>query len=178
MSFIVLWSCSKPLNALSQVLKELVLRMSPKVLLETTPHGHIPYEDQWHYECHRSFSSMSCTSLNTSVGREFKARAFLDMYINDGFQWGIELMREGDGRRLDEHFRRFQPGERYSEIPMREYALINFTSKIPSQSVLDSYDNHVWHLVYDDKYTQVTAHRKGKFPETWDLIGHQGRTEN
>ena len=61
---------------------------------------------------------------------------------------------------------------------MREYALINFTSKIPSQSVLNSYDNHVWHLVYDDKYTQVTAHRKGKFPETWDLIGHQGRAEN
>ena len=161
-----------------RVLKELVLRMSPKVLLETTPNGHIPYEDQWHYECHRSFSSMSSTCLKTSVDREFEARAFLDMYINDGFQWGIELMREGDGRRLDEHFRRFQPGGRYSKIPMREYALINFTSKSPSQFVLDSYDSHVWHLVYNDKYTQVTVYQNGKYPETWDLIGHQGRTEN
>ena len=159
-----------------QVLKELVLRMSPKVLLETTPHGHISYEDQWEYECHRSFSSMSCTSLITSVGHEFNVQGFPDMFIDDGFQWGIELMREGDGRRLDEHFRRFQPGERYSEITIREYALINFTSKFPSQSVLDLYDNHVWHLVYDDKYTQVTVYRK--FPETWVLIGHQGRTEN
>jgi hypothetical protein len=162
-----------------QVLKELVLRMSPKVLQETTPCVDIPYEGQWQQECHRSFSSMSSTCLKTSVGREFKTRAFLDMYINAEFQWGIQLIREGDGRRLEEHFARFQPGGRYSQITMRDYALIKLTSKVPNQSVLDRYDDHVWHLVYNDLCTKVAVYRKGiPYIDAWDLIGHQGRTEH
>jgi len=123
------------------VLQELVLRMSPKVLQETTPHGDLPYECQWQLECHRSFNSMSRTHVNTSVGGEFGSPAFLDMYINAGLQWGIDLIREGDGRQLDEHFERFQPDGRYNEITLQEYALINFTSKVPDEAALDRYDS-------------------------------------
>jgi hypothetical protein len=120
---------------------------------------------------------MSEHPLKTSVGREFNQHASLDIYINAGFQWGIELIREGDGRKLDEHVVRFQPGGRYSQIRMQEHAILNFTSEVPTQETLDMYDDHVWHLVYNDVYTKVTVFRKGKFVEDWDLIGHQGRTE-
>jgi energy-coupling factor transporter ATP-binding protein EcfA2 len=160
-----------------RVLKELVLRMSPKVLQDTTPTGKVPLECQWQKECYRSFQSMSEHPLKTSVGREFNQHASLDIYINAGFQWGIELIREGDGRKLDEHVGRFQPGGRYSQIRMQEHAILNFTSEVPTQETLDMYDDHVWHLVYNDVYTKVTVFRKGKFVEDWDLIGHQGRTE-
>lgn len=37
---------------------------------------------------------------------------------------------------------------RYSRITLRIHA--NFTSKIPNHSVLERYDDHVWHLVYND----------------------------
>ena len=112
-----------------------------------------------------------------SVGSEFGQQAFLDLYV-DGFQWGVELIREGQGKRLEEHEARFGPNGRYHRIPMKQHALLNFTSKIPTPAILDMYDSHVYHLVYDDTYTKVTVYQKEGAIKDWNLIGHQGRTEH
>jgi len=164
----------KPTRAsFEAAIQEMVLRMNPK-LLYSTPSGHQPYERQWEDECYDAFRAMSDETVTKQCGREYNKRAFLDIYV-DSLQWGIEL---GGGKRLDEHVRRFsQHDGRYREIPMTEYAVLNFTDKVPTQGTLDLYDDHVWHLVYNDGYTKVTVYRKDKTEENWDLIGHQGRTE-
>ena len=164
-------------NGFEQLLRELVLRMSPKVLLNTTQ---VPLECPWQDQFSQSFRTISSSvNLKMSVGSEFGQRAFLDLYI-DGFQWGVELIREGQGKRLEEHEGRFRRPDdgRYHGIPMQQYALLNSTSKIPTPAVLNMYDNHVYHLVYNDTYTKVTVYQKEGAITDWDLIGHQGRTEH
>ena len=72
-------------NGFEQLLRELVLRMSPKVLLNTTQ---VPLECRWQDQFSQSFPTISSSvNLKMSVGSEYGQRAFLDLYI-DGFQWG------------------------------------------------------------------------------------------
>ena len=59
---------------------------------------------------------------------------------------------------------------------MQEYAVLNFTNKVPNAVTRDMYE-HVWHLVYNKTYTEVTVHRKYKPPAKWQLIGYQSRQE-
>ena len=160
-------------------IRELVLRMSPKALLEMsqmTPDGLVPLERHWQDELSQSFWKISTALMGLDVGREY-GRAFLDVYINN-LQWGIELLREGDRSRLDEHVGRFQPGGLYHSIPMARYAVLNFTGRVPDSAVIELYDANVYHLVYDEGYTKVIVHRRGKRTEDWDMIGHQGRAEH
>jgi len=72
---------------------ELVLRMSPKVLLDTTPEGLAPLESRWQDELCQSFRKISTRTMGLGVGREFKQRAFLDVYIND-LQWGVKKVTD------------------------------------------------------------------------------------
>ena len=158
-------------------LKEMVLRMNPKLLKDTTPNGQNPYERQWQDECVQCFRFMTGKNVKTEVGREFNQRAYLDMYVDD-LKWGIELIRCGAGKRLEEHVQRFSLTDgRYRRISMRQYAVLNFTDKVPDQPTLDMYDD-VWHLVYNATYTKVTVYRKDHTADDWDLIGFQGRTEH
>jgi hypothetical protein len=158
-------------------LKEMVLRMNPNLLRETTPGRHHPYERQWQDECVQSFRFMSGKNVQTEVGRDYNQRAYLDMLVGDDLQWGIELIRRGIGKRLEEHVGRFRETDgRYRNIPMRRYAVLNFTDKVPDRATFDMYE-HVWHLVYNATYTQVKVYRKGLNIGNWDLLGFQARTE-
>jgi hypothetical protein len=60
-------------------LKEMVLRMNPKLLIDTTPGGQKPYERQWQDECVQCFRFMSGKNVKTEVGRNYNQRAYLDM---------------------------------------------------------------------------------------------------
>jgi len=156
-------------------LKEIVLRMNPKLLKDTTPDGQSPYERHWQDECVQCFRFMSGKNVKTEVGREFNQHAYLDMYVED-LQWGIELIRRGVGKRLEEHVPCFSLTDgRYRRISMKQYAVLYFTDEVPNQATLDMYD-HVWHLVYNAACTKVTVYRKDHTTEDWDLIGFQGRT--
>jgi hypothetical protein len=99
------------------------------------------------------------------------------MYVKE-LQWGNELIRRGVGKRLGEHVGRFREidGRYTSNIPLIQYAVLNFTDEMPNQATLDMYDQ-VWHLVYNATYTKVTVYRKDQTSDVWDLIGFQGRTE-
>lgn len=52
-------------------------------------------------------------------------------FLFPGPKWGIELIR--DGNRIDEHMRRFQPGDRYYPLlamyQMMDFVLLNFTQE-------------------------------------------------
>ena len=95
-------------HCFEQLIKEIVLCISPKIMQETTPHRLVPLECHWQDEVSQSFRTISKQVLKRSVGREFNQQAFLDLYINDGLQWGIELIRDRDGKRLEEHVGRFR----------------------------------------------------------------------
>ena len=156
-------------------IQEMVLRMDPQVL-QGTPVGHQPFERQWEDECYNSFRAMSDEKVTKQVGREYNQRAYLDIYV-EGLEWGIELIGLGNGKRLDEHVGRFSDHDgRYRYIPMREYVVLNFTNNAPTQEALDLYTD-VWHLVYNDRYTNISVYRKNRTMEIWDMI-YQGRTES
>ncbi len=157
-------------------IQEMVLRMDPK-LLQGTPVGHQPFERQWEDECYNSFRAMSDEKVAKQVGHEYNQQAYLDIYV-ERLEWGIELIRLGGGKKLDEHVRRFSKHDgRYRNIPMREYAVLNFTNKAPTQATLNL-DPDVWYLVYNDRYTNITIYRKDRTKEDWDMIGYQGHTES
>jgi len=133
---------------------------------------------QWQDDCVQCFRFMSGKNVKTEVGREFNQHAYLDMYVED-LQWGIELIRRGVGKRLEEHVPCFSLTDaRYRRISMKQYAVLYFTDEVPNQATFDMYD-HVWHLVYNAGCTgtKVTVYRKDHTTEDWDLIGFQGRTE-
>ena len=107
-------------SSFEAAIQEMVLRMNPK-LFYGTPTGHQPYERQWEDECYDAFRAMSDAKITKQYGCEYNKHAFLDIYV-ESLQWGIELIRLGGGKKLDEHVRRFsQHGGRYCEIPMTEY---------------------------------------------------------
>ncbi len=112
--------------------------------------------------------------MKIDIGREFDERACLDMYIDDGLQWGIELIRLGGDKQLEECV---GPRGFRDRLPMQQYAVLYFTSELPSLEALDMYDD-VWYLVYNDVYTKVNVYRKGNIVGyDWDLIGYQACTE-
>jgi len=153
-------------DCFERTLKEMVLRMSPRLLQDTTPVDGIPYECQWQDQCCASFRAMSQSPITTQYDRQYNQRAYLDLYVND-LQWGIELIRQGGGKRLEEYVECFRSlDERYCNIPLEEYAVLNFTNQVPDNATLDIFD-HVWHLVYNETYTEVTVHRKDKPPAKW-----------
>jgi hypothetical protein len=69
------------------------------------------------------------------------------------------------------------PMGKYRNIPMQQYAVLNFTCYQPNAASMDRYNENVYHLVYNKTYTEVTVYRKGRVAEDWNLIGYQGRTE-
>ena len=90
-------------HCFEQLLKEMVLRNSPQVMQDTTPTRLVPLECHWQDEVSWSFQKISKNVLKRSVGQEFNQWAFLNLYIDDGLHWGIELIRDGDGKWLEEH---------------------------------------------------------------------------
>ncbi len=57
----------------------------------------------------------------------FGAKAFVDFWVSkpgSSLAWAVELLCEGD--RAKEHQQRFEPGGRYADLPMTNFALIDF----------------------------------------------------
>jgi hypothetical protein len=47
-----------------------------------------------------------------------------DFYVNGNNCWGIELLREGS--EMKEHAERFARGGQYEDIPLKEWAIVDF----------------------------------------------------
>ena len=90
-------------HCFEQLLKKMVLHNTPKVMQDTTPPRLVPLKCHWQDKVSWSFQKISKKVLKRSVGQEFNQWAFLNLYIKDGLHWGIELIRDGDGKQLEEH---------------------------------------------------------------------------
>lgn len=70
-------------------------------------------------------STSPCGStISPDVGAVFGSVGFLDFYVNGNNCWGIELLREGS--EMKEHAERFARGGRYEDIPLKEWAIVDF----------------------------------------------------
>ncbi|CAG8753394.1 7276_t:CDS:1 [Ambispora leptoticha] len=98
-------------------------------------------------------------TISPDVGKVFGSSGFLDFYINGWLKWGVELMREG--RRMGDHVSRFMPTGRYKQIPLSEWAIIDFrhNSLRPDFKTLNP---NIWYALYADDYSTMTIIRYGK----------------
>ena len=99
----------------------------------------------------------SCTTISPEVGPIFGSTGFLDFYVNNGLEWGVELLREGD--RMGEHAKRFVDGGTYEDIPLEHWVIIDFRHK---SKRLQKTKPNFWHVLYDDSYSKVEIRREGR----------------
>ncbi|CAG8724373.1 26535_t:CDS:1, partial [Gigaspora margarita] len=60
----------------------------------------------------------------TSISAVFSFVRFLNFYVNGELCWGIELTREGN--HLNEHAERFETNDTYVDIPLKQWAILDF----------------------------------------------------
>ena len=89
------------------------------------------------------------------VGRGFGSKGFLDLYVNDDYKWGIELI--WDGINLEEHIQRFNEiNGKYRNIPKKFWIILDFNdgNKNKDKIVKSSLHPNVWKVLYfEDKLT-------------------------
>ncbi|CAG8814776.1 1029_t:CDS:2, partial [Cetraspora pellucida] len=123
---------SLPAKTFDEFLLRTIERMSPSILSESFgkgaksgPNSHL-YERSWQMEWYRTATTAvpENTSISADVGPVFGSVGFLDFYVNGELCWGIELTREGD--RLKKHAERFEQDGEYANIPLKDWAIIDF----------------------------------------------------
>ena len=61
---------------------------------------------------------------------------YIDFYVNSHHQYGFEFLIEG--RLMEEHYNRFRLNGDYSFLKLKNFQIINFTSKKPQKSTWKS----------------------------------------
>jgi len=83
------------------------------------------YEDSYRDEFYRcTYNLYNKGTISTNVGTRYGTNGKLDLYINSKIQYGIEFLR--NGIEIMDHINRFDINGRYSKIPMKEKALVDF----------------------------------------------------
>ena len=115
-------------------------------------------ERQWQMEWYWSATG-ACpigATVSVDVGAVFGPVGFLDFYVNGDLCWGVELMREGV--KLRQHAQRFEDDGIYANIPLKDWAILDFRRE--SKAVVQVKPKF-WHVCYADDYTKVTVKRHG-----------------
>ncbi|KAF8436136.1 hypothetical protein BGX38DRAFT_1215227 [Terfezia claveryi] len=99
--------------------------------------------------------------ISLDVGPVFGSRGYLDFYIDEDLQWGVEIMREGS--RMAEHIDRFSPSGRYTRIPCSQWRIIDFRHHSKSPGELEE---------------NITVLRKGYIAVKVTLAGDKLQLEN
>jgi len=153
---------SKP--EMRDVVRLLVRSMDPKQLgfgLSLGTDGK-PLEYLYENEMYRGALRMipSQYGVQCQVGKTFRSRGMVDLFINDKFRFAIELLREGD--RMKEHRDRFQPRGQYGFLVQKgifkQWAVIDFRDAkgpvhLKETDRLESFDNvyRVYYCAHDFK---------------------------
>ena len=101
----------------------------------------------WQNEWYRSAVSVVPfgTSISANVG-----------YVTIILTEGMELTREGN--RLVEHAKRFYKNGKYENIPLKEWAILDFRHHSKTVKQLKP---KFWYILYSDDYSHVTIKRYG-----------------
>jgi len=132
-------------------------------------------ERTWQMEFYRAASSClgHLSTVSPDVGKVFGSEGFLDFYVNDIKQWGIELTR--DGNNLEEHAER--PQGIYSLIDMKEYVVLDFRKSRVNKPTRKP--DPIWYVVCDADYKSAkVSHTKKDSEEIFEFqILFQGDEE-
>lgn len=151
------------LTTFENFLLQTIERMSPSKLSKSLGKGHESsnsylYERGWQMEWYRAATTIVPTeaSVSADVGPVFeKSAGFLDFYVNRDLCWGVELIREGD--RLLEHAQRFEEGGDYADIPLNDWAIIDFRHHTKQ---VRGFKKNFWYVLYENNYKIVTIKRR------------------
>ena len=103
---------------------------------------------QYFYSAAIKVHAPTCSWMIPSVGRRYEMQHdFLDFYLNGEVKWGIKLLWETD--KNIENCGQFYHGDQYSYLSLDQWVVLNFTTKVLEQAVLNSDDN-MMHIVYDE----------------------------
>jgi len=106
------------------------------------------------------------STVSPDVGHIFGSNGYLDFYVDGDFGWGIELLR--DGEKMKEHAERFEQDGEYEDIPVNQYAIIDFRHHSKRVQKLEP---NFWHVLCSDDYKQATIVRHDKEERVIRLIG-------
>ena len=138
-----------------------IQRMRPSVLRKSMSHGSgadaALYERMWQMEWYRAASSAvpENVTISPDVGPVFGSSGFLDFYVNGAYQWGVELSREG--QKMKDHAKRFAEHGAYTDIPLKQWAIIDFRHRTKTVS---SFLPNFWHALYTDDFRTITLRCK------------------
>ena len=126
-------------------------RMSPSILAKSLGRGVNSrlLERSWQMAWYQAATSTSpCGStISPDVGSVVGSVGFLDFYVNGSYCGGVELLREGS--QMKEHAKRFVRGGQYEEIPLQEWAIVDFRHH--SKAVRELRSNF-WYVLYSEDY--------------------------
>lgn len=107
---------------------DVMRRFDPRVLessLARRNHGRaneIAYNQEFHRVAHLLYFKTIGGSLSYNVGSCYQMKGAIDLYLSNQTQFGFEFLIRSS--RIEENIQRFT--ERYVDIPMKQFALIDF----------------------------------------------------
>ncbi|CAB4476615.1 unnamed protein product [Rhizophagus irregularis] len=146
-----------PSSTFDEFLLRTIERMSSSTLKESLGKGSYLYERTWQMEWFRTAKTVipENASVSSDVGGSFGSVGFLDFYVDNGHCWGVELIREGE--KLKEHAKRFESDGIYAEIPLKQWAILDFRRNT-KQVIMPK--KNFWYVLYSDDYKTVIIKRK------------------
>ncbi|PKC55118.1 hypothetical protein RhiirA1_446908 [Rhizophagus irregularis] len=146
-----------PSSTFDEFLLRTIERMSSSTLKESLGKGSYLYERTWQMEWFRTAKTVipENASVSSDVGGSFGSVGFLDFYVDNGHCWGVELTREGE--KLKKHAERFESDGIYAEIPLKQWAILDFRRNT-KQVIMPK--KNFWYVLYSDDYKTVIIKRK------------------
>ncbi|KYR02195.1 hypothetical protein DLAC_01012 [Tieghemostelium lacteum] len=120
--------------------------------------SHIPYEALWQQEFYHAASSANGPQISPEPGKMLGIDGKIDFYVNDKYNWAIELVSEGD--RLQLHLNRFTAGGSYEALlkVVSNWCVIDFTSKYKGNIV----HPNLWTVQYSQDFLTYKIYRNQK----------------
>jgi hypothetical protein len=166
---------SNPSNptTFNEFMTRTIERMSPSALAKSLGRGVNSrlLERSWQMAWYKAATSTSPygSTISPDVGSVFGSVGFLDFYVNGSYCWGVELLREGS--QIKEHAKRFVRGGQYEEIPLQEWAIVDFRHH--SKAVRELRSNF-WYVLYSEDYKEAIIKRLDHDDQTIVLRGDEG----
>eukprot|EP01124_Arcella_intermedia_P034487 TRINITY_DN8560_c0_g1_i4.p1 TRINITY_DN8560_c0_g1~~TRINITY_DN8560_c0_g1_i4.p1 ORF type:complete len:473 (+),score=67.24 TRINITY_DN8560_c0_g1_i4:373-1791(+) len=145
---------------------ETVKRMRPDQLKNSFSVGKDSYllERQWQMEFYRAATFV--LDVDHFISPDVGSEGWIDFYVDDDFEWGIELLREG--YKIGQHASRFENEGVYDSLKLKKAIILDFrrASKEPQ---LRKYCVPIFYIMYSENFEEVTIKSKGRETITFSL---------
>jgi len=152
-------------TTLDEFILETIKRFSPQTLSNSFSVGkdNCLLERQWQMEFYRAATTVLGQQhlISPDYANDDDNIGYIDFYVDDNLEWGIELLREG--YKIAEHAQRFDEGGPYADMDVNDCVILDFRSesKIPRPNTYTG-KVPIWYIMYSADYKQVRIKRKDK----------------